>query len=136
MSRNSVEKWTVPVAAAEAALTGLVLIISPPLFAWLILGVEPAFSAQVLGRLAGIAMLCTGLAAWSSPREESHPLSSMRALLVYNLLATIYLGYLGLGGQLTGVLLWPAIALHAIFTALLARGYVRAKEPNQLLRHG
>jgi hypothetical protein len=127
MNRISIEKWTVPVAAAEAAITGIVLIVSPPLFARLIMGVELGSAAEVLGRLAGIAMLGTGLAAWSSPQEQSHPRSSVRALLVYNLLATIYLGYLGLGGRLTGVLLWPAIALHAIFAVLLASGYLSAK---------
>ena len=41
--------------------------------------------------------------------------------LIYNLLATIYLLYLGVGGKLVGTLLWPAVALHAILTILLTR---------------
>ena len=37
-----------------------------------------------------------------------------------HLLATLYLGYLGVVGELVGVLLWPAVALHLLFTGLLA----------------
>jgi hypothetical protein len=40
-------------------------------------------------------------------------------MLAYNLLATIYLGYLGMIGKSVGLLLWPAVALHLLFTALL-----------------
>ena len=50
-----------------------------------------------------------------------YPASAVRALLIYNLLATIYLGYLGLAGQLVGILLWPAVALHVLLSNLLGR---------------
>jgi hypothetical protein len=33
----------------------------------------------------------------------------------------LYLAYIGFAGGLTGVLLWPAVILHAILTALLTR---------------
>jgi hypothetical protein len=41
-------------------------------------------------------------------------------MLGYNLVATIYLSYLGIAGNPVGVLLWPAVALHLLLTALLA----------------
>jgi len=41
-------------------------------------------------------------------------------MLIYNLLATIYLFYLVIVGKLVGLLLWPAVALHLLFTVLLA----------------
>jgi hypothetical protein len=125
VNRTSIEKWTVPVAAVEAAATGLVLIVSPPFFAWLVLGAELSDAGQALGRLGGIALLGAGLGAWSPPATGSHPLSSVRALAIYNLLATLYLGYLALATQLMGVLLWPAIALHAIFAALVTPAWQR-----------
>ena len=71
---------------------------------------------QALGRLAGIALL--GLASTSWPDPSARPVA--RAMLAYNLLATVYLGYLGIMGKLVGVLLWPAVVLHLLFTALLA----------------
>ena len=40
-------------------------------------------------------------------------------MLAYNLLATLYLCYLGIAGKPVGMLLWPAVALHLLFTVLL-----------------
>ena len=122
MPRSGVDRWIVPAAAAEAAVTGIFVIVSPALFAWLVLGAELGSPGEMIGRLGAIALLGTALATWSSPRE-THPAASLRALLLYNLLLTIYLAYLGFGGRSTGVLLWPAIGLHAILTALLAWSY-------------
>ena len=41
------------------------------------------------------------------------------ALLIYNLLITLYLAYVGIAGELVGTLLWPAVALHAVLSAIL-----------------
>ena len=79
-------KWIVAAAAVEAAVTGLVLIVSPPLFAWLILGAELSDPGRAMGRLTGIAMVGAGLAAWPAPVPTDYPASAVRALLIYNLL--------------------------------------------------
>jgi hypothetical protein len=42
-------------------------------------------------------------------------------MLTYGALVTLYLAYLGFAGNLTGILLWPAVVLHLLLTALLAR---------------
>jgi hypothetical protein len=42
-------------------------------------------------------------------------------MLTYSAVVTLYLAYLGFAGGLTGVLLWPAVILHLILNALLAR---------------
>jgi len=44
-------------------------------------------------------------------------------MLTYSLLATLYLIYLGFGGKWAGKLLWPAVAVHAVLTILLARAW-------------
>jgi len=36
-------------------------------------------------------------------------------------MVTLYLAYLGLAAGLSGPLLWPAVILHLLLTALLAR---------------
>lgn len=119
-----VDKWALPAAAVEAAATGLILFVRPQVFAWLVFGAEFSESGNALGRLTAIAMLGLVLATWPKPAATA---SSIRALLIYNLLATLYLVYVGIGGQLTGILLWPAVALHAIFSILLGRIWLAAR---------
>jgi hypothetical protein len=41
-------------------------------------------------------------------------------MLTYSALITVYLAYLGFAGGFAGVLLWPAVVVHAILTVLLA----------------
>ena len=114
-------RWTVLATAVEVAATGLVLFVRPSLFAWLVFGADLSEAGNALGRLAAIALLGLVLAIWPTPATTSHLASSIRALLIYNLLATIYLLYVGIDGQPTGILLWPAVALHAVFSVLLGR---------------
>jgi len=117
--RGSDVKWPVLIAACEDGATGVVLLISPLLFGRLIFGAELSEAGQALGRLAGIALIGFALATCAAPASASQP--AVRALLIYNLLATIYLGYLGVATALVGILLWPAIALHAFLLILLGR---------------
>jgi hypothetical protein len=46
--------------------------------------------------------------------------------LTYSAAVTLYLAYLGLAGGFSGILLWPAIVVHGVLTALLARASIRA----------
>ena len=116
-------KWVTTAAAVEAAATGLILFLGPELFGRLILGGELAEPGQALGRLTGIVLL--GFALTSVPDPSAW--SVTRAMLTYNLLATVYLGYLGILGKTVGVLLWPAVVLHLLLTALLAAERVGAR---------
>lgn len=104
-------------AVAEAA-TGLALLIAPALVGQLLLGEQLAGVAVPAGRVAGMALVGLGIACWPGP-----PLLGM---LSYGVLVTLYLAYLGLAAGLSGVLLWPAVALHAILTVLMSRDAVRA----------
>ena len=103
-------------AVAEAA-TGLALLIVPSLVGQLLLGEELTGVAIPVARVAGIALIALGIACWPGP-----PLVGM---LTYSAVVTLYLAYLGFAGGLTGVLLWPAVVLHVILTALLARDLMR-----------
>ena len=42
-------------------------------------------------------------------------------MLAYSASVTLYLAYAGLASGFSGILLWPAVALHGILTVLLAR---------------
>ena len=104
------------VAASAEALTGLALIAWPALVVRLIFGESLAPIGFALGRVAGFGLLSLGVACW--PRTEDDG-QSVRALLMYNALATGYFSYLLVVRELKGTLLLPAMAIHALFTLLL-----------------
>lgn len=104
-------------ALAETA-TGFALVIAPSLVARLLLGAELSGGATPVARLAGMALIGLGIACWPGP-----PLAGM---LIYSVAATLYLTYAGLVGGSTGILLWPAVLLHAILSVLLARMWLSA----------
>jgi hypothetical protein len=99
--------------AIGEALVGLALLIAPSLVSQLLLGEQLAGAAVPIARVAGIALIALGVACWPGP-----PLVGM---LTYNAVVTLYLAYLGFAGDLTGVLLWPAVAVHLVLSILLAR---------------
>ena len=99
-------------AVGEAA-TGVALLIVPSLAGRLLFGVELTGVALPVARVTGIALFALGVGCWPGP-----PLVGM---LTYSALVTLYLADVGLTGGWTGILLWPAVVLHAIQTALLIR---------------
>jgi hypothetical protein len=102
-------------AVAEAA-TGLALLVVPSLVGQWLLGQELTGVAMTVARVAGIALIALGIACWPGP-----PLAGM---LTYSVAVTLYLAYLGFAGGLTGVLLWPAVAVHLVLSILLGRAWL------------
>ena len=117
-----VKKMLVVAAAGEAAF-GVVLLMYPPIAVRLLFGAEIAGTGIVMSRVAGIALIALGVACWPGSATGSSPSRALRAMLCYSLLATLYLAYLGIRGEWVGSLLWPAVAIHAILTFLLAREF-------------
>jgi len=105
-------------AALEVA-TGVALIAAPDLVARVLLGAGLSGGGIAVGRVGGFALLSLGLACW--PGGDDATAHATWALFTYNLLAALYLGYLRVGGGFVSYLLWPACALHALLTLLLAR---------------
>lgn len=110
-------KRVLPAAAIAEAATGAALLIVPSLVGRLLLGEEFAGVAIPVARVAGIALIGLGVACWPGP-----PLVGM---LLYSAGVTLYLAYLGFAVGLSATLLWPAVVLHAILTALLAYDLTR-----------
>ena len=109
-------KWGLIFAAVAEAATGLALLIVPSLVGQLLLGEELTGVAIPVARVAGIALIALGIACWPGP-----PLVGM---LIYSAVVTLYLAYLGFAGGLTGVFLWPAVALHVVLSILLGRAWL------------
>lgn len=121
----SVGREVLGVAAAGEAVTGLALIGDPSLVSRLLLGAELSGVGIATGRVAGFALLALGLACWPGAPTGSSASRPLGAMLTYSLLATLYLGYLGVGSVWVGTLLWPAVVAHAVLTVLLTRTWLK-----------
>ena len=111
---NRLLKVTVLIEAA----TGLALMVDPPIVTRLLLGTGVSGVAIALGRVGGLGLFSLGLACWPGNDPAR---SAFRAMLTYNLLATLYLLYVGICGEWVGLLLWPAVVVHGALAFLLAR---------------
>ena len=115
-------KALLAVSSLAEAATGLALLVYPRIVIHLLFGADIADAGLVMSRIAGIALIALGVACFPGAASRAHC-----AMLTYSALATIYLLCLGLTGRWTGKFLWPAVALHAILTLLLAWGWSRAR---------
>jgi hypothetical protein len=113
-------RWVQVLAAVGEGATGLALVIVPSLVGRVLLGEELTGVAIPVARVAGIALTALSIACW--------PGTPLIGMLTYSAGVTLYLAYVGIAGGLRGVLLWPAVLLHVILTALLARAFTRDKK--------
>lgn len=98
-------KGALAFTAVSEAATGLILLIAP----------SPVSQLLLDEQLSGVAaLIALGIACW--PRWPPRA-----GMLIYSGAVALYLAYLGFAGGLNGVLLWPAVILHLILTALLVR---------------
>ena len=105
-------KRVLAVAAVAEAATGAAMLIVPSLVGRLLLGEELSGVALPVARVAGIALIALGIACWPGPPRIG--------MLIYGAAVMVFLAYVGITGG-GGVLLWPAVGLHAILTAFLTR---------------
>jgi hypothetical protein len=103
--------------AAEGG-TGIIVILAPGLVAPLLFGADVSGVGVAYGRLLGMALLALVIACW--PHADTVPRPALHAVLAYNLLAALYLVWLGIVHRPTGILLWPAVVEHALVALLLA----------------
>jgi hypothetical protein len=111
------------VSAVIEALAGAALLSVPSAGIALLLGTPLDTPASVaVGRLAGAALLALGVACWLA-HYDAHGRAARGlsvAMTVYNLGAVVILTAAGCLSQPVGVLLWPAVALHAAMTVWCA----------------
>ena len=108
---------TLAFSAITEGATGLVLMIAPAIVVRVLVGLEVSTDGELLGRCFGIALLALGFACWPQPQTDVSP--AVRAMLIYNGLIALFLTYVGVGLHLYGMLLWPAVVLHALVALLL-----------------
>jgi len=115
------KRWALVLAAVGEASTGVALLLVPSLVGQLLLGTELTGISVTVARVAGIALIGLGFACWPGPPRIG--------MLIYSAAVTLYLAYIGASNASTGVLLWPAVVLHAIIAALLVWESTGNKEP-------
>src|SRR5271169_2367272 len=78
-------------AAVSEGLTGLILIVYPPIVIRLLFGSEIAGAGVSASRIAGISLIALAVACWPA----GHMLRAFFGMLTYGLLVTLYLVYVG-----------------------------------------
>ena len=123
MNRNSLLLY---ISASVEALTGIVTAVSPSTLVWLLWAVPLTVGGLLVARLTGFALISLAVACWPlrNPGDEAR---AIRAMLVYNVLAALYLLIVGARTQFVGVLLWPAVVFHATMSVL----FILALRPSQ-----
>jgi hypothetical protein len=119
-------KKLLALAAAGEVTVGLVLLMHPPIVVRLLFGAEIAGVGPVMGRVAGLALIGLGIACW--PARERGIAFAPAGMLTYSVTVTLYLTFLGLSSAWVGKLLWPAVAVHALLSGLLARAWLRDRQ--------
>lgn len=115
--------------------TALALLVNPELVVAWLLGTAADVTVQVVGRCFGIALLALAMAWWPDQASVESARSYLRGAFTYNTLIALFLAYLGILRHMGGVLLWPAVALHAVISFLLIttwRAQLRKNRPPRL----
>ena len=110
------KKLLIVTASVETPI-GLMLLFSPALVVSFLLGASvDAPAALVVARVAGAALLSLCCACWLARNDGPNPAvrGLVAAMLLYNSVAVAVLASAGAGARLVGVLMWPAVALHAV----------------------
>jgi hypothetical protein len=106
-------------AALGEALFGVFVFLVPELARDLLFGREAAAGGVMLTRAASIALVGLGVACF--PRGQRQ---GLYGLLTYSVLVLLFLIVMGISGA-AGILLWPAVFIHALTSALLTIAVTR-----------
>lgn len=107
------EKNLLVVAALGEIVFGLFVFAAPGLALVLFFGSEPVASAVIMTRILGTAVIGLGVACY--PRG---PRQGLYGFLTYSFLVVLYLIAVGISGA-AGMLLWLAVVVHTLLSALL-----------------
>lgn len=112
--------------SAAEGLTGLVLLIDPPIVVRLLFASEIDGAGVIMSRIAGIALIAMGAACFPGGSVSQ----SSRGLLTYSSLVMLCLLYVGIRSERVGLLLWPAVVAHALMIGALLWARSRGVAPS------
>jgi len=111
-------------AALAEAGTGVILLVYPPIVVRLLFATEILGVGAIMSRLAGIALIGLGAACWPSTDTRR----AFYGMVTYSVLAMVFLIYIGVYGAGVGLLLWPAVVVHAILIVLLGSAWLKQRK--------
>ena len=125
MNQDSPNLLTRTLAFASVAEigTGLALMVDPAMVIRLLLGEVATGIVIPVGQFLGIALFAFGIACWPNAQRSTHATAAFRGMLTYNVAVAAFLGYQFIAGHVGGVLLWPAIVLHAVLAILMLQAW-------------
>ena len=116
MNAKNKRLFLVVTAFVETA-AGVCLLFLPAVVFAVLLGITQATNEAIfIGRLTGAALLALGIASWIARTDTRSPahVGLLTGIFIYNMAATTLIGLAGAVLKMVGVLLWPAVILHAI----------------------
>ena len=117
------QQSVVMTAACLEIVVGAACLTVPDVLCRLLFAAKPEGVGRILARFAGVGLLALGIACLPWTATGSHH-GAVIGLLTFNFGVAILFAWVGLATMLHGVLLWPAVVLHAIIaTALLAGSF-------------
>lgn len=111
-------------AALAEAGTGVILLAYPPIVVRLLFAAEIVGAGASMSRLAGMALIGLGAACW--PGTDTR--RAFFGMVIYSVLAMLYLIYIGVRGEGVGLLLWPGAVVHAILIVLLGGAWLKQRK--------
>jgi hypothetical protein len=109
------KKSVLALAALAEGGTGLILLANPQIVVRLLFAAEISGAGVTMSRLAGVALVGLGIACW--PGTDTR--WALNGMLTYSGLAMLYLVWIGVRREVVGLLLWPAVVVHAMLVVLL-----------------
>ena len=112
-------RTAVMMAAWIEILVGASFVLVPNAQSQLTFGAAVDGAGIHFARLAGIGLIGLGIASIPSSLPETRQ-HAVRALLIFNIAATIFFAWVGVATAFRGVVLWPVVILHAVISIALA----------------
>jgi hypothetical protein len=113
-------KTLLALTAVVEAVTGLALLVYPPIVVRLLLGSEIAGVGALIGRVAGAALLALGVVCWPARNERVRSGGLLTGVLIYDISAAALLAHAGWFLDMTGIALWPAVVVHVVLSGWCA----------------
>ncbi len=113
------DKTLLTISASLELATGVAVIAAPNLVVRVLFSADLTPGGEAVGRVGGCGLLSLAIACW--PRSTGDHSQPIKALLLYNLAAACYLGYLGITGEFGSPFLLPVAALHGALGVLFLR---------------
>ncbi len=111
------QRYVVMAAAWLEIVVGAICLIAFDVPCRLLFGARAEGIAMPLARFAGVALVALGIACLPSAVETRR--GAVHGLFAFNLGVAVLLVWVGVATTLHGMLLWPAVILHAVIAGAL-----------------